>query len=304
MMIVAAIGGNAVMERAGEATVKHQVDNIQRAVGALVQLIDMGHQLVITHGNGPQVGRLAQQAAACREESNSPLDVLVAQTQGEIGYQMELALQNALGSRAKVATLLTQVEVSNNDLAFKSPTKPIGPFYDEAEADRIAAENAWTFRSEDGKSRRVVASPLPMKILERDVIRTLIDNGVIVICAGGGGIPVERGPSGELTGVEAVIDKDWTSALLGEDLAAGFLLILTDVDAVYEQWGTSQSRAIRRATPAEMRSRSYSEGSMGPKVAAACHFVDASGGRAGIGKLEDAARILEGRAGTLISPHG
>lgn len=304
MMIVVAMGGNALLERGAESTARHQRDNIERAVGALVSLIDENHRLVITHGNGPQVGQLALQAAAGGKGAGSTLDILVAQTQGGVGYQIEQALQNALGTRGRVATLLTQVEISDADLAFENPTKPIGPLYDEAQARRIAAENAWVVKPENGKYRRVVASPLPTKIPGKDVIRTLIENGVTVVCGGGGGIPVQRRPSGELAGVEAVIDKDWTSALLGHELQADFLLILTDVDAVYEDWGTPQSRAIRQATPAEMRSRSYPEGSMGPKVAAACHFVDASGGRAGIGRLEDAALILKGRAGTLICPHG
>lgn len=291
-----------MLERGAETTARHQRANVERAAASIVSLIEEGHRLVISHGNGPQVGLLALQAAAYDKGSASPLDILVAQTQGSIGYQIEQALHNALGSRARIATLVTQVEISNTDPAFKNPTKPIGLLYDKTEAARIAAESAWVFKPQEAMYRRVVASPLPLRIPNMDVIRMLIDNGTTVVCGGGGGIPVQRSLAGELAGVEAVIDKDWTSAMLGEELHADFLLLLTDVDAVYEAWGTPQSHAIRRAVPAQMRRRSYPEGSMGPKVAAACRFVDATGGRAGIGRLGDAARILGGKAGTLISP--
>jgi len=292
-----------LLERGAETTARHQRANVERAVASIVPLIEKGHRIVISHGNGPQVGLLALQAAAYDKGSTSPLDILVAQTQGGMGYQIEQALQNALGSRGRIATLITQVEVSNTDPAFKNPTKPIGLLYDNTEAARIAAESAWVFKPQDAKYRRVVASPSPLRISNMDVIRMLVENDTIVVCGGGGGIPVRRGQAGELTGVDAVIDKDWTGALLGAELNAGFLLILTDVDAVYEGWGTPQSCKIRQATPAEMRRHFYPEGSMGPKVAAACRFVDATGGRAGIGKLEDAARILGGETGTLISSH-
>lgn len=302
MMIIASMGGNALLKCGAETTAEHQRANVERAVASIAPLIRKGHRLVISHGNGPQVGLLALQAAASGKGSAPPLDILVAQTQGSIGYQIEQALQNALGSRGRIATLLTQVEVSDTDPSFKNPTKPIGLLYDKAEAARIATESAWVFKPQDAKYRRVVASPLPLRILNMNVIRMLVANGTTVVCGGGGGIPVRRGQDGELTGVEAVIDKDWTSAMLGEELDADFLLLLTDVDAVYEEWGTPQRRAIRRAMPDQMRKRSYPEGSMGPKVAAACHFVEATGGCAGIGKLADAVRILEGDAGTFISP--
>lgn len=300
MRIIASIGGNALLERGGETSAQHQRVHIERVVRALVPLVDKGHELVVSHGNGPQVGLLALQAAACSQEAASPLDVLVAQTQGSIGYQIEQALQNAVGSHRRIATLLTQVEVSQTDPAFGNPTKPIGPLYDKAAADRMAAEFTWVFKPEDAKYRRTVPSPQPLGISGIEVIRLLLENGIIVICGGGGGIPVLRDRSGALTGVEAVIDKDWTSALLGEELKADVLLLLTDVDAVYDHWGTPQRHAIRRATPAEMRDRPYAAGSMGPKVAAACRFVEATGGRAGIGALQDVSRILGGQTGTMI----
>ena len=301
MIIIVSLGGNALLRRGEPMTAQHQRANIRHTTQAIAAMADAGHQVVLSHGNGPQVGLLALQAAAYQPGEAAPLDMLVAQTQGGIGYHIEQELGNALAGRRCIATLLTQAEVAADDPAFGDPTKPIGPLYSQSEAERMAAASSWTFKPEDGHYRRVVPSPRPRRIPELDVIRLLVEHGVIVICGGGGGIPVLRDASGELTGVEAVIDKDWTCAMLAEGLGADFLLLLTDVDAVYEDWGTPQSRPMRRAAAAELRERHFAEGSMGPKIDAACSFVEATGGRAGIGALRDALAILEGRAGTLVS---
>jgi len=301
MLAIVSLGGNALLTRGEPMTAANQRANVRRAVAAIAEIVDAGHRIVISHGNGPQIGLLALQSATLRPENTEPLDVLGAQTQGGIGYMIEQELENRLRGRRRIATLLTQVEVDPDDPAFANPTKPIGPVYDKAEADRIAASVPWVFKPDNGKYRRVVASPMPQRIPDVDVVRILLDHDIIVICAGGGGIPVVRDANGAQSGVEAVIDKDWASAMLAQDLAADALLLLTDTDAVYDGWGTPQQNPIRRATPQQMRERQFAEGSMGPKVAAACRFVEATGGSAGIGTLADARAILDGRAGTLIT---
>jgi carbamate kinase len=280
---------------------KVQRSNIRRAVAALAPLLEGGHRLIITHGNGPQVGLLALQAAAGPAEHSYPLDVLDAESEGMIGYLLEQEFENALCGRHLLATLLTQVLVDRRDPAFLGPTKPIGPVYGKAEADALAGSRGWAV-AEDGKGwRRVVASPEPIQILEARVIELLVSQGVTVICAGGGGIPVIERSDGGLAGVEAVIDKDLASALVARQLRADKLILLTDVDAVYEDWALPSARAIRRAAPDALKPTRFAPGSMGPKVEAAVRFVRQTGKPAAIGRLEDAAAIVAGTAGTEIS---
>ncbi len=300
MRLVVALGGNALLQRGQALSADNQRENVRTAAEALAPLA-REHELVITHGNGPQVGLLALQDAAYRDDVHYPLDVLGAETEGMIGYLVEREMDNLLPANQRFATLLTQIEVDPRDPAFENPTKPIGPVYDEAEAKRIAAARGWRIAPDGDAFRRVVASPRPRRILELGVIDLLIDNGVIVICAGGGGIPVVCRDDGQLFGVEAVIDKDAASALLARELGAEALLMLTDVEAVYRDWGEPNAAAIRRISPDEIRRYEFAAGSMAPKVEAACDFAERTGGIAGIGRLQDAEAILAGKAGTLIT---
>lgn len=300
MLIVVALGGNALLRRGESISAETQRINVRRAATSLAELIAAGHQLVVTHGNGPQVGVLALQAAVQKPDEAYPLDILGAETEGMIGYLIEQELENALPKGPKVATLLTQVEVDPTDAAFRNPTKPVGPVYGRDEAERLAATRGWSVAPDGDKFRRVVPSPPPKHIPDIDVIRLLLDANVIVICAGGGGIPVVRRADGSLVGVQAVIDKDRTAGLLAKEIGADALLLLTDIDAVYFDWGMANQKAIRQATPAIMRQRDFAAGSMGPKVEAACTFAELAGGIAGIGRLDQALAILEGRSGTQI----
>lgn len=299
MLIVAALGGNALLKRGEPLTAEAQRTNVQTAAKSLAELVRAGHRLVITHGNGPQVGLLALQGAAYKPDEAYPLDVLGAETGGMIGYMIEQEIENALDHDRPVATLLTQVVVDRDDPAFANPTKFIGPVYDKAEAESRAAAAGWHIAADGDKWRRVVPSPAPKEIPDIRVLKLLLDQGVVVICTGGGGIPVLRRNDGSMTGVEAVIDKDAASALLARELNADALLLLTDVDAVYRDFGTPTAAPVRNITPAEARMLDVPAGSMGPKVAAASDFAD-SGGLSGIGRLEDAIAILEGLAGTKI----
>jgi carbamate kinase len=297
--IVAALGGNALLRRGEppeEATQRRHVTEAVRALAALAG----AHELVVTHGNGPQVGLLALQAAAYHDVVPYPLDVLGAESEGMIGYLLEQALRNELPGRP-VATLLTQIVVDPTDQAFAHPSKPIGPVYSEADARRLAAERGWAIAPDGDSFRRVVPSPEPLQVVELEAIRLLAAAGVLVICAGGGGIPVVVDDGGALFGVEAVIDKDLSAALLARLLAADALLMLTDVAAVERGWGTPEAAPIRRATPAELRELRFAAGSMAPKVEAACRFVEAGGRLAAIGALDDAAAILRGEAGTVVA---
>jgi carbamate kinase len=296
--IVVALGGNALLRRGERPDQEVQQRNVATAVGALVSLAE-AHEVVVTHGNGPQVGMLALAQEALPEPHPLTLDVLGSLTQGMIGYLIEDALRDALPGR-EVATLLTQVEVAADDPAFESPTKPIGPMYDAAEAERLARERGWTVGPDGDGFRRLVASPEPRRILEIAAVRILMGAGVIVVCAGGGGVPVVVAPDGACYGVEAVVDKDLTAALLATELEAGGLLMLTDVPAAEEHWRTPEARAIREATPSALRARTFAPGTMGPKVEAACRFVEAGGAWAGIGSVEDAAAIVAGTAGTTV----
>jgi carbamate kinase len=298
MRIVVALGGNALLRRHEAATAENQRRNVRRAAEALAPLA-RDHQLIITHGNGPQVGLLALQSAA---GGGLPLDILDAETEGMIGYLIEQEMNGRLRAGQQCATLLTQIEVDPGDPAFENPSKPIGPGYDAEQAQHLARERGWALGRDGADFRRVVASPRPRRVLELGVIQLLVDRGVIVICAGGGGIPVVRRGDGSLIGVEAVIDKDAASALLAGELGAGALLMLTDVDAVYLDWGKPNARPLRDVCVAEIRKLMFAPGSMAPKVAAACEFLERGAGLVGIGALADARAILDGRAGTRIRP--
>ena len=307
MRLVIALGGNALLRRGEPMTIENQRQNVRVAAAALAPLAH-GHELVITHGNGPQVGLLALQSAAYAAVPEYPLDVLGAQTEGMVGYLLEQELGNLLPVEQRLATILTQVEVDPEDPAFDHPTKPIGPVYSQAEAERAASERGWSIAPDGAGWRRVVASPLPRRIFEIEVIRLLVERGVVVICAGGGGIPTmylpgraEPGHDRTLVGVEAVIDKDRAGALLAAQLGADVFLMLTDADAVLLDWGTSDERPIARAAPDALETLPFAAGSMGPKVEAACAFVRETGGVAGIGALADAEAVLRGDAGTLVT---
>lgn len=297
--VVVALGGNALLRRGEPVSAATQRDNIRRAALALAQLMAEGHQLVITHGNGPQVGLLALQGEAAGKGA-FPLDVLGAETEGMIGYVLQQELDNAYAGAARFATLLTQVEVDPQDPAFAAPGKPVGSVYSEADAKRLAEQRGWSIARDGDAWRRVVASPRPVRILEIEVIRLLVAQGVTVICTGGGGIPVARRADGAYIGVEAVIDKDHASGLLATELKADAFLMLTDVPAVYTGWGTPAQRALGDVTPQALAALDFAAGSMGPKVQAACDFVNRSGGMAGIGALDDASAILARRAGTRV----
>ena len=300
MRIVVALGGNALLKRGEPMTAQAQHTNVRIAAAALADLA-RDHQIIIAHGNGPQVGLMALRSAAYAPDNPWPLDILGAETEGMIGYLIEQELMNALPKGTDCATLLTRVEVDPLDPAFDQPTKPIGPVYTAEEARLAHAQHHWSMVSEsDGALRRVVPSPLPIKILGITPIRLLVAAGVCVICAGGGGIPVVRRPDGTMEGVEAVIDKDRTSALLAQSLKADMLLMLTDVRAVFRDWGAPKQAAIGKISADELDDMNFAPGSMGPKITAACDFVRAGGALAGIGQLKDARAIVEGRAGTLV----
>jgi carbamate kinase len=296
--VVVALGGNALLRRGEPADAATQRANVVRAVRA-VAAIARRHEVVVTHGNGPQVGLLALQAEAYADVAPYPLDVLGAESEGMIGYLLEQELINALPGRP-AATLLTQVSVDAADPAFATPSKPIGPVYDEPAGRRLAAERGWALAPDGDGVRRVVASPRPREILELAAIRRLLEAGVLVVCVGGGGIPVTITPEGAVHGVEAVVDKDRAAALLAERLGADALLLLTDVPRVVAGWGTPGAVELDRATPAQLRGETFAAGSMGPKVEAACRFAERTGGLAAIGALDDAEAILAGRAGTHI----
>jgi carbamate kinase len=297
MRIVIALGGNALLRRGDPMTAEVQRANVRRAVQALAP-IAAAHDVVITHGNGPQVGLLALQSAA---GDGDPLDVLDAETEGMIGYLIEQELANLLPEGRRCAALLTQIEVDPADPAFGKPTKPIGPLYDDPEAGGLARGRGWTMAPDGAGYRRVVPSPEPKRILELAVIELLAGQGVTVICAGGGGIPVARRGDGGLIGIEAVIDKDLASALLATQLQADALLMLTDVAAVFRDWGPEPKDPIKRASPTALAALSFAAGSMAPKIEAARRFITATGGMAAIGRCEDAVAILRGEAGTIIT---
>jgi carbamate kinase len=301
MLIVTALGGNALLRRGEAMTAENQRRNVQIAAKSLAP-VAKEHDLVVGHGNGPQVGLLALQGAAYTKVETYPLDVLGAQTEGMIGYMIEQELGNLLPFERPFATLLTMIEVDAKDPAFKNPTKFIGPVYEKGEADRLATEKQWVFKQDGDKWRRVVASPEPKRIFELRPIKWLLEHHTIVIAAGGGGIPAvyEAGAERKLVGIECVIDKDLATELLARELGADLYVMLTDADAVYTDWGKPTQRAIRRATPQALSALPFAAGSMGPKVEAACRFVRTTGKRAAIGELSQLSRILAGEAGTTI----
>ncbi|MEM6929263.1 MAG: carbamate kinase, partial [Myxococcota bacterium] len=300
MRVVVALGGNALLRRGEPLTLEALTRNARVAAEALARLSEH-HEIVVTHGNGPQVGLLALQAAALLDGPVVPLDVLGAESEGMIGYLLQRELTNQCPGRV-VATLLTQTVVDSDDPAFEVPTKPIGPLYDAPNGLRLAGRHGWTVRPDGDGVRRVVPSPAPLGIVELPAIRALLDRKILVICAGGGGVPVQRDGTGRLVGVEAVVDKDATSAMLARAVDADVLLLLTDVDAVYEGW-PRRDRPLGQVRASELAGRAFDPGSMGPKVAAARAFV-MGGGRAAIGALGDAAAVLDGVRGTTVVPEG
>ena len=303
MRIVVALGGNALLKRGDPMTADVQRANVRVAARALSG-IAADNELVLSHGNGPQVGLLALQGAAYEEVEAYPLDVLGAQTEGMIGYVLEQELGNLLPPEVPFATILTMVEVDPDDPAFAEPTKFVGPVYSKDEADGLAAHKGWTFGQDGDAWRRVVPSPEPRRIFEIRPIRWLLDKGVVVICAGGGGVPTMFTSPDQrtLVGVEAVIDKDLASELLAREVGADLFVMATDVDGVYADWGTPRQRRLERATPAELRGRRFAAGSIGPKVEAAARFVERTGNRAAIGGLDEIEAIVEGDAGTQVVP--
>jgi carbamate kinase len=301
MRIVVALGGNALLKRSDPMSAEVQRANVRVAAKALAPLA-AHHELVLAHGNGPQVGLLALQAAAYSQDSAYPLDVLGAGTEGMIGYMVEQELGNLLPFEKPLATILTMVEVDPHDPAFADPTKFVGPCYDKATADALAAEKGWRFKPDGESWRRVVASPEPKRIFELAPIMWLLDRGAVVICAGGGGIPTAYLPDGTrtLVGIEAVIDKDFASELLAQQLGADLFVMATEEAGVYAEWGTPDQRLLGEVTPDELAEHHFAAGSMGPKVEAATRFVRATGKRAAIGRLEDIGAIVAGKAGTNV----
>ena len=303
MRVVVALGGNALLRRGQPMSVDNQRANVRVACDRLAPIAER-HELIISHGNGPQIGLLALEEAAYTETPDAPLDVLGAETQGMIGYLIEEELGNRLPFEKPLATLLTMIEVDPDDPAFTDPSKPIGPIYDRAEADKLAAERGWAFKPDGAHMRRVVPSPTPKRIFEHRPIKWLLDRGCVVICAGGGGIPTAYRPGRQLHGVEAVIDKDRASALLARDISADILIMATDAPAVFTGFGTPDQRAIAAANPGAMLAdyrAEFAAGSMLPKVVAASDFATATGKPAVIGALSDIEAMLDGTAGTRVA---
>jgi carbamate kinase len=301
MRIVIALGGNALLQRGQPMTAANQRANIRTAAERIAQVVP-GNEVVIAHGNGPQVGLLALQAEAYGDVAPYPLDVLGAETEAMIGYVIEQELGNLLPVETPLATLLTMIEVDPHDPAFAHPTKPIGPVYDRWTAEKHARDDGWAIAPDGDDFRRVVASPEPRRIFELRPIRQLLEMGTVVICAGGGGIPTVYDEHGRLHGVEAVIDKDLASSLLARELGADLLVIATDVDGVYVDWGTPGQRRLGQVTSDELEPMVLPAGSMAPKVRAACRFVRETGHEAVIGSLGDIADLVDGRGGTRVQP--
>jgi carbamate kinase len=301
MRVVVALGGNALLKRGEPMTADVQRGNVKTAARALASVAGK-HQLVLSHGNGPQVGLLALQAAAFAEVEAYPLDVLGAQTEGMIGYILEQELGNLLPVEVPFATILTMVEVEPSDPAFGNPTKFVGAVYPKPQADQLASEKGWVFKPDGDRWRRVVPSPEPKRIFEIRPIRWLLDKDVVVICAGGGGVPTMYAPDADrtLVGVEAVIDKDLASQLLAREVGADLFVMATDVDGVYTGWGTPEQCRLERVTPSELRELAFAAGSMAPKVEAAVRFVEGTGKQAAIGGLAEIEAIVDGNAGTQV----
>ncbi len=303
MRIVVAVGGNALLKRGEPMTAANQRKNVRQAARAIVQLYP-DHELVISHGNGPQVGLLALQAANYKAVEAFPLDVLGAQTEGMIGYMIEQELGNQLPFEQPLASILTMVEVDAGDPAFDNPTKPIGPVYTLEEARQYADQRGWTMKPDGDGWRRVVPSPIPRRIFQLRPIKWLLEKGTIVICTGGGGIPTmyEDGRRTKLRGAEVVIDKDLASALLAKELKADRFIMATDADGVYTDWGQPEAKRLTTVTYRDIKDLHFEAGSMGPKVTAACWFAQMTGKPSAIGGLQDLKRIIAGEAGTTIHP--
>lgn len=300
MRVVVALGGNALLQRGQALNAENQRDNIRVAVKQLAAVHE-NNLLVIAHGNGPQVGLLALMDAAYTAVDPYPLDVLGAETVGMIGYMIEQELGNIIPFDDHIITVLTQILVDQKDPAFEHPTKPVGPIYSKEEAERLKNDKGWAIAPDGDNFRRVVPSPLPQRIIEIEVIKTLVDSGVVVICAGGGGIPTAYDDDKKLFGIEAVIDKDLASGLLSKDLDAEMFVMLTDVASVYVDFGTENQKAIKAAHPDVLEKMDFAAGSMGPKVLGACQFVRETGNKSAVGQLSDLTRIITGDAGTTIS---
>ncbi|KFL50393.1 carbamate kinase [Burkholderia pyrrocinia] len=299
MRIVVALGGNALLRRGEAMTAAAQQENVRLAAAQLAGIAH-GNELVIVHGNGPQVGMLAALSGQAPVAERFPLDVLDAETEGMIGYLIELELRNRLSASRPCATLLTMVEVSASDAAFDRPDKPVGPVLTQAAATEAARSNGWTIVADGSGYRRAVPSPRPLRFLEIDPVRALLATRTIVICAGGGGIPVVKANDGRHRGIEAVIDKDRSAALLARELDADLFVIATDVAGVYLDWGTPDARMVRRTSPEALAALQFAAGSMGPKVEAVCDFARTTGRRAAIGALSDIARLVDDTAGTSV----
>jgi carbamate kinase len=310
LRVLVALGGNAILKHGEKGTAEEQVANVRATARHLVRLVEEGDRIAITHGNGPQVGDILLKNELSKATlPPMPLDICGAESQGMIGYILEQALQDELeaaGLKLPVVTILTQVLVDRSDPAFENPAKPVGPFYTGTEASALKEEKGWQMVSDSGRGyRRVVPSPSPLEILEGKTIRELFESGTLVIAAGGGGVPVIRGDDGLVRGVEAVLDKDRTAALLARILRVETILILTDVEKVYTDYGTPGQRAVDKMTVEDCRrlleQGQFPAGSMGPKVESALRFVEAGGERAIITSLEMAEEAVAGRAGTTIT---
>jgi carbamate kinase len=300
MRIVVALGGNALLERGEPPDAAIQRRHVRHAARALAPLAAQ-HQLIVCHGNGPQVGVLALESQSDHTlTAPYPLDVLGAQTQGMIGYWLAQELRNA-GIRRPAAAVLSQTVVDPADPAFANPTKFIGPIYDPAEAHTVASRHGWSVAPDGAGWRRVVASPQPQRLVELAAIRILVEQDILVVCGGGGGAPVVEAGDGTLTGVDAVVDKDRTAAQLALQLDADRLLVLTDVAAVMRGYGTANAEAIHTIDVDKLAAMRFPAGSMGPKIEATLRFVRASGQAAAIGALDDAAAVFAGQRGTTIT---
>lgn len=301
MRVVVALGGNAILRRGEPMSIANQRASIATACGPLAR-IAAEHELVVSHGNGPQVGLLALQAAAYDDVSAYPFDVLGAQTEGMIGYLIEQELGNRIGNDRVIATLVTRTVVDPGDPAFEDPTKFVGPVYDKQKASALSQEHGWVMKADGGSFRRVVPSPAPIRILETKPIEWLLREGSVVICAGGGGVPTTFDSAADvMAGVEAVIDKDLASAVLAHDLNADELIIATDVLGAYVDWGMPTQRQIVRAHPDALDAISFSAGSMGPKISAAQRFVREGRGECVIGSLTQIDAVLAHQSGTLVT---
>ena len=300
MRLVIALGGNALLKRGEPMLCENQRQNVRVACEQIAKAYE-GNQLIVTHGNGPQVGLLALQNDAYKKVPMYPLDVIGAESIGMIGYMIQQELSSFVPKSASLVNVLTQTEVDPDDPAFQNPTKPVGPVYSKEEAEKLAAEQGWTIAQDNDKYRRVVPSPEPKRIWGLKPLKTLVENGYITICCGGGGIPTYF-KDGRLVGAEAVIDKDLASSVLASSVEADLFVIATDVDGAYLDWGKPTQRRVAQADPASMREYGFAKGSMGPKVEAACRFVEATGKVAVIGALDQIDKILAGEAGTRIVP--